>query len=438
MKVSYEFKKGLLKFRFTLEDNEGIDYTGKVKMGRYQCEMHMPDDWSLENIHPDVLALVAILISYPFMDKYIEVPIGVSTSFHKLFNLETQKFIYPIDKKLSPRTAPKDSIPGLAYSGGIDSTAALLILPRNTACFFLDRILPRELEGENLYDKQSVYEAYDYLRKEGRQEYTIKTDLEYIRFPRGFPIEFSTTIPALLLSDYVGIDSVATGTIMEHQFLEYQRRKFSSRHYFVKWNNIFKGVDIFLNQVTAGISEIGTMKMVLNSPYNSIANWCMKGTIPCMKCGKCFRKKLIQMILLKQQISNDILDDFFLATEIRTLIKKFPINAENIITYITSNYSGNHKLMNLLKIRTRGDILETNWMEKWYVPSKDLILDKYSDYVEREIGKYLEFMDGKDELNMNNWSVDEVIESQIYQEYQERFISELIKHKEVVKARNRG
>lgn len=435
MKVSYELKRGLLKFIFTPDNNEGIDYSKKVKMGRYQCEMHMPDDWNLEKIHPDVLALVAILIAYPFLDEGIEVPIGVSKSFHDLFSLETQKFIYPIDKYLSPRNAPNDSIPGLAYSGGVDSTAALSLLPNNTACFFLDRILPRELEGKlNLHDKQSVYDAYEYLRKKGRQEYKIKTDLEYIRSPRGFPVEFSTTIPALLLSDYVGIDSVATGTIMEHQFIEHYIN-FPSRQYSVNWSNIFAGVEIFLNQVTVGISEVGAMKIVLNSEYNSLTNSCLKGkgSTPCLKCDKCFRKKLLEMTLLKQHISDDILNDLFLSTEARTMIKKLPISVENVITYITSHYDGNHKLMNLLKIRTRGDILDTNWMEKWYAPSKELIADKYCDHIEREIRKHLEFMNEKDEINMNNWNINEVIESPIYQEYQRIFVSQLIKFKQLAK-----
>ena len=432
MKTSYIFEKELLNLNFLPTDNEGVDFSGKVKMGRQECSIHMSKDWNMEKIHPDVLALVIILIVYPFVDKEIEVSIGVSQAFHDAFKKETNKSIYPVNPDLNPRTAPKKAVPGLAYSGGVDSTAALTLLPRNTVCFFLDRIIPKELQNSlKLYDKQSIYNVYGQLEKQGRRGYMIKTDLEYIRSPRGFPVEFSTTIPALLLSDYIGIDSIATGTNMEHQYIEHSRT-FLYRHYSVEWKNVFKAVDISLNQVTAGISEVGTMKIVLNSPYHSFKYWCMKGdnSKPCLKCDKCFRKKLLEAALLKKDIPNKILNNFFLSNEVRTMIKQFPIHFENVITYITSHYDGDHKIMESLKKRTRGDTLDTTWMEKWYEPSKDLIAKKYYNYVRNEIAKYLDIINDIDEINMHNWNIHELIESPIYQKYQEEFISDLIRFKQ--------
>lgn len=434
MKISCKFEEGLLKLRFFPTHNEGVDCSGKIKMGRHECNIHIPKDFNIEKIHPDVFALVIILIAYPFVDKEIEVPIGVSQSFHDSFKKETNKSIYPVDQNLNPRTSPKNAVPGLAYSGGVDSTAALTLLPNSTVCFFLDRILPNELERNlKLYNKQSVYNAYAQLEKQGRRGYMIKTDLEYVRVPRGFPLELSTTIPALLLSDYVGMDSIATGTIMEHQFIPYHKISLD-RDYFVKWRNIFECVDITLNQVTAGISEVGTMKIVLNSPYHSFNHWCMRGdnSKPCLKCDKCFRKKLLEMILLEQDILDDILDSLFLATEIRTTLKQLPIPCENIIAYITSHYQGNHTLMKSLKKRTRADVLDTIWMEKWYEPSKSLIADKYYSYVKNEIAKYLETMNEKDEVNMNGWNVIEISNSPLYKNYQQKFISHLINFKNTV------
>ncbi|MBU5254939.1 DUF6395 domain-containing protein [Tissierella praeacuta] len=434
MKSFYNFKKGLLKFIFLPNDNEGTDCSGKIKMGRYECNIHMPEDWNMENIHPDVLALVIILIAYPFIDKEILVPIGVSQSFHDSFKKETTKSIYPIDQNLKPRVSSKNSVPGLAYSGGVDSTAALALLPNNTVCFFLDRILPKELEKSlKLHDKSSVYDTYAQLEKKGRQGYMIKTDLEYVRVPRGFPVELSTTIPALLLSDYVGIDSVSTGTILEHQFIPYHKI-FLDRDYFVKWKNIFEIIDIPLNQVTAGISEVGTMKIVLNSPYHLFNHWCMRGnkSKPCLKCDKCFRKKLLEMILLEQDIPNAMLDNLFLSPEVRTMLKKLPITCENVITYITSHYVGNHTLMKSLKKRTLGDVLDTTWMEKWYSPGKDLIAKKHYNYIEKEIIKHLKIMNENDKINMKNWNVVEISKSPTYKKHQQEFISDLMDFKQTI------
>src|SRR5690606_29497037 len=115
--------------------------------------------------------LIIILIVYPFVDEKIEVPIGVSQEFHDLFKEETQKSIYPVDKSLKPRHAPQDSIPGLAYSGGVDSTAALTLLPETTTCFFLDRILPPDEKDLKLYNKAAIYSTYEQLREKGIQGY---------------------------------------------------------------------------------------------------------------------------------------------------------------------------------------------------------------------------------------------------------------------------
>ncbi len=435
MKASYKIEKGLLKLKFTPHINDGVDCSGKIKMGRYDCNIHIPEDWDIEKIHPDVFALIIALIVYPFTNEIIEVPIGVSQEFHDLFKEETKKLIYPVDKSLKPRRAPKDAIPGLAYSGGVDSTAALTLLPESTACFFLDRILPPDAGKDlKLHDKRSIYSTYKQLEEIGIQGYMIKTDLEYVRMPRGFPVEYASTIPALLLSDYVGLDSIATGTIMEHQFIPYHKISID-RDYFVKWRNLFKCVDLSLNQVTTGISEVGTMKIVLNSPYHLFTHWCLKeNSSPCYKCEKCFRKVLLKAILLEQEITDDMLDKFFLSPEVRTTIRQLPIPCENVIAYITSHYKGRHNFMHILKKRVRGDVLETSWMEKWYSPSESLMAEKYSSYIKSKIAKYLETMNQDDEKNMGYWDIFKIKESPLYIKYQKEFVSELIKFKQNFKS----
>lgn len=94
--------------------------------------------------------------------------------------------------------------------------------------------------------------------------------------------------------------------------------------------------------------------------------------------------------------------------------------------------------MKSLKKRTRGNVLYTDWMERWYEPSKTLIADKYYSYIKNEITKYLDIMNKTDEINMHNWNIHEVIESPIYQKYQEEFISDLIKFKQNYKKKDKG
>ena len=46
----------------------------------------------------------------------------------------------------------------------------------------------------------------------------ISTNLEYIRTPVGFPTDLANAIPAILLSEFLNLDSLAFGTIMESGF----------------------------------------------------------------------------------------------------------------------------------------------------------------------------------------------------------------------------
>lgn len=432
MKVNYSCKNGVLKFKFTLEDKEGVDYTGKVKMGRNTCEVRLPKDWTLDSVHPDALALATILIVYPFIGEQMKLSIGVSKEFHKEFMAITGKMVVPIDKSLKARKSPKSARPALSYSGGVDSTVALLLLPENTCGVFIDRVVPREMIHQAVYNKEAAYYACQFLKEQGKTIYKVKTDFEYIRSPRGFSLEFSTSIPALLLADYShGFDSIASGTIMENVYLEFEEFN-ANRLYYTNWKSIFDIVDLPRNDVTAGLSNIGTLKILIkDNRYISIAQSCMRGTKfnPCNNCWKCFKKLLIEKVLLGEQLSDKLIDKLFMITEARTFIKKMPIKFENQFAYITAHYDGKHPVMEVLKKTTRGDILAVDWMEKWFSPSSEHIYPKYKKSVEKNIKKYVEVMSREEEETVKCWDTQKRALLKEYKQNHGKFLEELIKMK---------
>lgn len=110
-----------------------------------------------------------------------------------------------------------------------------------------------------------------------------------------------------------------------------------------------------------------------------------------------------------------LLDRLFKIREARIRLVKLPLHFENVTTYVTAHYHGNHRLMNLLKKKTRGDALDVSWMEKWYSPAKDLFPIKYRDMIESNITKYLDVMTIENEDTLKNWNhLKESIHSKRY------------------------
>lgn len=440
MKVDFTCNSGVLNLKFLLNQHEGTDSTGTVKMQRDKCKIVLPKDWTVSSTHPDLVALAIILIVYPFIDKEIDIGIGVSKEFHKEFYGLTGKRITPVDNRLKPRKAYSSSRPALAYSGGVDSTAALTLLPENTSCVFLDRILPTGISGIKIYDKRAIYNACKFLRDIGRDVFIIETDLEYVREPKGFAIEYSTSIPAVLLADYKdGFDSISSGTVLESAYLEFQDFN-KSRLYNIDWRKLFYIVDLPRNDVTAGLSNVATLKILhKDQRYVHIARSCMKGDglSNCMDCWKCFRKTLIIKTLNKEQITDELIDKLFLISEARTYLKRLPLRFENQFAYITANYEGSHPLMKLLKNLTKEyNNIEVDWLEKWYSPSVEHLCFKYKNSIIENIKKYVEVMSVNEQKLVQNWDSRNIYNLANYRVTHNRFLNKLNDHRKNMKNSN--
>jgi hypothetical protein len=443
MKVAATCKKGLLKLLFTLQEGDN-SLTGhksliqkerkKIRMGSRQCEVSLPRDLSLDTIHPDVLALSVMLMVYPFTHKSIELPIGVSNTFAEDVALRTSKEVHPVDSSLQPRKNSKSQLPALAFSGGIDSTAALMLMPSNTVLVFLDRILRKTLY--NSYNPAAARHACDYLSHHGRSVYKIRTDLEYLKAPvPGYPVDVANAVPLLLLSDYLGLNGVGFGMIMESAYMIGHLRfeNYPDRIHYKRWGKLFEIVGMPFILTTAGLSEVATSSLVLRSQYRDLAQSCVRGNIgkPCMDCYKCFRKQALDSVLRGESLDDSYLSALFNNRGARTELQESPIHHGNVLGYITARYHGNHPLMNLLKKRVRGDILDFSWLEKWYGPSRVLIPQTYRDYITAKICANFQVMSEQEEEIVRGWDVKDMEESVEILQYCQNLAQELskIQHK---------
>jgi len=408
MKVVLRLESARLVYAFTLEKGDGARPGQRARMARRECEIRLPCGWTLDDAHPDLIALSVLLLVSPFAARRIVMPRPVSQGLAEAASALVRLEVGPIDGALGPRRTPDDGVPGLAYSGGIDSTAAMAVLPKSTRLYFLDRLLPRGYSG--LYSPEAAKAACAHLRSERRSVLEVKSDLEELRSPIGFPVDWANALPLVLLADKERIDSACFGTVLESAYRVGHERylDFPERPYYKRWNGMFSAAGLPLSLPVAGLSEIATSKLVLGSPYRSVAQSCVRGRShePCLQCYKCFRKQLLQSILDGSTAPNDSVDRLLQAPDVRDLLLHHPLKHGNVIAYTACRYQGNHPVLLALRGLTRSYTTDTSWMERWYAPSIHLVPKRYRDHVKTAILSVLRTMSREDEQRVRSWHIE--------------------------------
>ena len=113
------------KISFHFEFDEGEPKQSSATMAKKHFYAQLPVKLSLKDIHPDHLALSAFLVIRPWLKNSIRFSWGVSERFVE--SLVPQKInAGPVDSTITPYPSENGKYVGLAFSGGVDSTAALI------------------------------------------------------------------------------------------------------------------------------------------------------------------------------------------------------------------------------------------------------------------------------------------------------------------------
>ena len=409
MKAQISESPGRIGFSFSLEPGDGQKAGKKARMAKDHCHVILPETWTSQDLHPDLLGLSILLLVYPFSAERIEMPKGVSPRFAAVASEWAHLDIGPVDPTLASRQEPANGVPGLAFSGGMDSTAAVLILPKETCLFFLDRCAT---EGRTSnYSSKAAEHACASLAGEGRDVNLVSSNLEELRAPIGFPVDWANAVPLILMADHKQLDCAAFGTVMESAYRTGHATYLNALQWepYLRWSPIFQAAALPLGLPVAGLSEVATSSIVLRSPYRSIAQACVRGTPgnPCMHCYKCFRKQLLQAALGDHMVPDTVIDGLLDSREVQAAILHHPVKHENVIAYTLARYHGAHPVLSLLGRKIRCNSIRTDWMERWYRPSDRLIPRKYRDAATSRILESVKPMTAEDEEAVRAWRVPE-------------------------------
>ena len=342
----------------------------------------------LRGIHPDHLALGICLTFHPYVFKELELPFNVSRVMRQeIFSA------LGVDLTVNRRESIPDSrgggkLPGLAISGGQDSTASRLLMPENTKSVFVNR--PGRAFQRNLYSSDAARRNLHELSDRGFEIEIVKCDFEFVRRPTGFAVDpdwpdlnFAALAPLLFLADHLNLKSLAMGTVIESFYgLGGQRYLDASQsHYWKSMVRLFQAAGVDLHWPVAGLSEIAIMKLLTKSQGVS-ANSCIRGKNgdrSCKRCVKCLRKDSFSAFLAGEAWSPQEIEDLTLGAAGMTVFGKKPIHHENVFRYFMSDpeISRHYPLISSRISKIPDE--PTGWMDKWYPRANTHVLRDWAD-----------------------------------------------------------
>ena len=410
MRVSIDQEGNVVVFHLFPDDKDIIHLnSSKVRLSETKARIDL-GGLKIAEIHPDLIGLATILMCHQFVGEELFLPAEVSGEFLEVVKgmLSKYKICSKADSKIEKYKPPERAIPGLAFSGGADSVAALSVMPGNTVPVFMNRPIR---EG-SIYDSDAPIRNCEILKQIGYDVKIIDCDLEYLRDPVGFPSDLAHAIPLVLMAEKLGIGSIAFGTVLEsaygvghENYIDYPNG--SHRRFY---GTLLSAAGLEISLPVGGISEVGTSLIVESSPLGNLAQSCIRGkkNEPCLRCWKCFRKELLSVATIPGK-EIDIRSMIRNSAEVQIRLSAFPISHENVVTFSLQRVEI-AKYPFLRRLRDRLNMsLDLRMLDKWYSPSQELIPERYRMTVIRKISEYMQTMSEAEEEIVESWDMSEFL-----------------------------
>lgn len=415
MQVKLIQQKNELHFTLFPEAHDPSAGTGQLDRGIHLLDNRFRFILPFETeVHPDLLAMTALMVTLPFTGTRFTAPRPVSAAFadavYQAFDIE----VGPVNSQLASRRPGRR--PGLAFSAGIDSLASMLLMPEDSALVFLERIPhPRVTTRPEFdtYTAAAALHACGILEAEGRPVFRVQTDHEYCLGPfPDYATWLGTSTQLMLLADALELDSAWNGNVFGSTYwADWQGLKFFSwagmghdpQKY--PWEYVMSAVGLPLARPVGGISELGTTTIVNASPYAQLATSCANGPDgqPCMYCKKCLRKALIEPALAKQALPRTFWRPFAANPEVHNLFAD-GTTIDHIFMYCFQNLP---PIPEPYFARVQRSIQavspDVSFLERWYPVSIEHIPEQYRDDFRRRVSQYLDTCTPEEVARIEAW-----------------------------------
>jgi hypothetical protein len=371
-------RAGRGRYHLQLQQEPGDLDAGASTLHRDSLRFELPAEWSADTTHPDLLGASLLLSLLPFTGPSLTLPRPVSPRFAEAVAEYFGRSITHVDDGLSPRVPRRAGRPGLAFSGGIDSCAAQLVLGPSTCCVFLDRMRPEGDDRPSAYRPEAARQALTRAAELGLQVASVASDVEFLGERIGFPVHDissveSNGVPVVLLADLFELDAVSWGSLVTTCYgVGFGRFVDHSTHpVHVAWREVLAAAGLPVLLPLAGVSEVGATRLVLGSEWEDVAQSCVRGRPghPCMDCLKCVRRTLVRSAVTGEWPDLARLEQLLLVREFRRRLYTQPMPLTDVYRYALGRARFSHDLVQLLRRRWAVKDGCSAYQERWYAPS---------------------------------------------------------------------
>lgn len=423
MKVALGVKSGggtpdKLVFTAT-PDTADIEYNKKIrgKLNLREVEVDLVPGQKADDIHPDLIGLAVLLTVAPLSKRQVELNIPVSETFKRVAREKLIHLEAPIDHSIQPREGPADGKPGLAFSGGVDSCAALILMPRDTVPVFLHREAPPVAIKGNYFPEAALHSC-NKVAEAGYNMQRIKTSFEYIRKPVGNPVDWSNSIPAVVNAGHLGLSSISFGLIAESAFWTGgpYYSDLASRTRYSAWAPLFGCCSLPLSFPTAALSEVLTTKICLETDVNFAPQSCVRGQPgePCGECFKCYRKAMVERSFRGGSLAARTPSE-----EVSKKLLEKPIHHEIVIAWALGRLRLDDPVSQALSKKIRSTMIYgggLSFLDRYYPRGLDYIPDSFRNEVRSNIERYADPMTSQDMSRFHAWDANSLVNDPSYDE----------------------
>ena len=320
----------------------------------------MPSDWKLEETHEDLFRVANYVLTSPWED-------GI------------------LDDWIPSRKAGWR--PGLAFSGGVDSVASMLLMPQDTVLVYNRR------EGfESSINHTNADRLFEHMLKEhGRPVIQIPSNHEILRKSHGkgagFSTDYACAIQVILLADYLQLDSIGTGMPLENTYLfhGHRYRNFGASWFWRHYSEIFNNIGLSIYQPVAACSEVINQKIVTQNELLDYAQSCLRSNQPgkpCRACWKCFRKNTLAGY------------DFEFSNEITTFLQKRPLKQAASTLYSIKKLDSTQfeKILQVSEDLGALSNFDFDFLESYHSDGLKLLPSKYRRFTTNRLAQYAKAM----------------------------------------------